>query len=94
MSRSTRRAKAKTLKLAARPMLGEVIDGMGQENLSLSMMTGEFNEGHHLAVLVSLDPDLTAAIQVLLDDIEYDGAEDEDDATEDDGTEDDEAGEE
>ena len=87
MSRSTRRAKAKTLKLAARPMLGEVIDGMGQENLSLSMMTGEFNEGHHLAVLVSLDPDLTAAIQVLLDDIEDDG-------TEDDGTEDDEAGEE
>ena len=87
MSRSTRRAKAKTLKLAARPMLGEIVDGMGQENLSLSMMTGEFNEGHHLAVLVSLDPDLTAAIQVLLDDIEDDG-------TEDDGTEDDEAGEE
>ena len=87
MSRSTRRAKAKTLKLAARPMLGEIVDGMGQENLSLSMMTGEFNEGHHLAVLVSLDPDLTAAIQVLLDDIEDDG-------TEDDGTEEDVAGEE
>jgi hypothetical protein len=72
MSRTARRAKAKTLKLAARPLLGAIVDGMSQENLSLSMMTGEFSEGRHLAVLVSLDPELTAAIQILLDDIEHD----------------------
>ena len=79
MNRADRRARERSIKLAARGLVTEIVRSLAAERGQASIMAGTFEGDKHISVTVCVDPQVTELLSFALDKVFY-GDEDDDDS--------------